>query len=431
MIKKIMASIEKLMKDLKQGENERIEFKKGFTKELLRDIVAFANTKGGTIYVGIDNKGTIIGVEESIKDKIWQALQSIIPPVNAKISSLYVGEKLVVVIEVEKSRALHSIGGVVYIRVGPNNRPLNPQELFEKASESLLLKWDEMPSEYHEKEINKEAWRLFKKKAKENREISLPPLSTFLEGKSLLTQNKKLKNAAALMFVDQLSSSKYGITFLWKEKGEVIKEKRISKNLVESIEEAFSIIKTSIKKVPIKEKGIGKVMIYEYPLWGLREALVNAIAHRNYVDESPVYVIFTSSYVKITNPGSFPPGVSIEKPRHKPRNSLICELLYLAGYIEKFGQGIEKIKKEVANHPLVSVNWVTNSTTEIIFEKAKQLFSDEQMVLKLLEEPLSSSQIAKNLGFSKKKTLSLLSRLIALGLVEKVGSGRATKYKKL
>jgi ATP-dependent DNA helicase RecG len=83
---------------------------------------------------------------------------------------------------------------------------------------------------------------------------------------------------------------------------------------------------------------------FEYPLDALREAIINALIHRDYLEPADVRTFIFDSRIEVVNPGSFPEGVSPDEPIHKPVNPTICQFMYDVGFIEKYGSGIKMMK---------------------------------------------------------------------------------------
>jgi ATP-dependent DNA helicase RecG len=169
----------------------------------------------------------------------------------------------------------------------------------------------------------------------------------------------------------------------------------------------------------------------EYPVRALREALVNAVVHRNYSIFSEVFVHIGGEELVISNPGGFPPGTSIENPRPVPRNPLLYELMFQAGYVERQGRGIHLILEECAKHPFVNVEFKTGPDfTEVMFRKTPaELGNLEAKLLALLKmKTLSSSELAREVGVSKVTVLRRLKRLKRLGFVKAKGKGAQRKY---
>ena len=165
-------SIGDLIRMIREGESETLEFKKTVTAELGKDIVAFANTSGGTILVGVSNTGNIVGAPKDAEQRISDILLNIVPPLKVSIRSLKVENKKVVIINVPQSPRIHTFRNIAYIRVGRNVRPLDIYELLSKASESVLFFSDKAPTDAPASELSEKIFRWYLERRKEVRGLS-------------------------------------------------------------------------------------------------------------------------------------------------------------------------------------------------------------------------------------------------------------------
>lgn len=125
------------------------------------------------------------------------------------------------------------------------------------------------------------------------------------------------------------------------------------------------------------------------------------------------------------------PGVDIKDPEHIPRNPSLSNLLYDSGYIERYGFGIKMIEEEVENHPMCSVEFKAGSSTfSVIFKKvlSSSIDDTDNQILKIINVPMKSGDIAARLKISKNTVLRRIEKLEKLGLAEKKGSGSHTYY---
>ncbi len=171
----------------------------------------------------------------------------------------------------------------------------------------------------------------------------------------------------------------------------------------------------------------------EYPPEALREAVINALTHRNYFDPSEVQIFIFPTRIRIKNPGNFPPGVTPDEPSHKPRNPLLSQYMYDMGYIEKYGSGINRIKEVCSKHPLVDVEFILKPyRTEIVFTKKtiSELDEIDDTIIRLLKSTRvsTSGELSQELGLSEVSVLKRVNKLISTGHVIRIGSGPSTKY---
>jgi len=197
------------------------------------------------------------------------------------------------------------------------------------------------------------------------------------------------------------------------------------------IEDVFADIAREVRRMEVVV-GTKRIKIEEYPLRALREAIINAFAHRNYAIPSDIKIFIHPDRIVVRNPGSLMPGVDLSDPEHIPRNPTLCQLLYDTGFIEKYGYGIVMIREECKKHPLVNVEFkATANKFEVIFKKDVQSMLDEidKNILKILSTPKRSGEIAKELGISKPTVLSHLKKLEGLRLIRKEGRSPHIRYR--
>ena len=185
-------------------------------------------------------------------------------------------------------------------------------------------------------------------------------------------------------------------------------------------------------------KGFKRERYLEYPIEALREAAANAIAHRNYFDKAEVMITIYPSKLIISNPGSFPLGVTLSNPVHKARNPMLSNYLYDLGYVDKWGSGIKKMIELCRKHPVANIEFsIQPYNTKVTFSKNTRNFREKlgrpsREIMDLLEtkKELSSGKISRKLGRSKPTILKEINLLINLGLVSKKGTGPAVIYSK-
>ncbi len=421
-----------ILRLIKEGESEKVEFKKQATKDIYKEICAFANTDGGFLLVGIDDKGNIVGCDvKKNMEVITSSVQSIMPPPKIKTKKARLDDKNILVVEIAKSDVLCSVGGVAYIRIGSGIRPLSIQEILMLSSEFGTVSWDEIPTIDLDK-INKDYVSWFFKTMESVRGKSTPRNMWFKYLRSIKAiKGNKLTNAGILFFTDAnefINHSKCKIIFVEDEpKSSKEYEGPIWKVIDDVIKEI--IRETSKMEVVV---GVKRIKVEEYPLRALREAIINAFAHRNYAIPSEIKVFIHPDKIVIRNPGGLMPGVDLNEPEHIPRNPVICQLLYDAGFIEKYGYGIITIRKECEKHPFVNVEFKTAPNKfEVIFKKDMTKLIDEtdEKILALLITPKKSSEIAKEIGLSKPTIIERLKRLEKLKLIKKEGKGPRIRYR--
>ena len=430
--------IKQLINLLKQGEGEKLEFKQGVSN-ITHDICAFLNTQGGTILVGINDQGEITSAKKTYKQKISDLLAGIDPVPQATIETIKINKKEILIVKIAKSDKLHSVGNRIYIRLGSNNRPLSTQEIIEKAGEGLRIFFDELPClKAKLKDIDENKVKFYLEQREKIRGVKMQ--GTVRENMKLLKiidQKSKPTNAGILFFAKQPQkfiphSCARLVDFFDQDMDRYKDSKEFSGTIPEMVEQIGKYWANNLKNLGGALIGFKRQEFFEYPLAGLREALINALIHRNYFDASDIRIFVFPDKLLIKNPGAFPPGITPEKPEHKPRNPLLSQYMYDLGYIEKYGRGILKIQKECHEHPLVNIYFILKPfITTLDFRKEKNVQIDklsEKIIQILKSEPKRSSEIARSIDISKQTVLDRLEHLSKLGIVLQKGNGPETRY---
>ena len=435
----------RLIELIAKGENERVEFKRSAdSRALAETICAFLNTNGGIVLIGVDDNGKIVSVDpKKAQERISVALGSIYPYPKVDTETLKLGDKSVVIVHVKRSEKIHSYRNLVYVRVGASNRPLSMEELLEKASEAIIIRFDELPSNAPLEAIDRDIVLEFLKKREKIRGVKVK--GTIEENLELLRivttkNNTKVPTNAGVLFFSR-SSQKWipqaKVHLIWfrdEEMSSYVDSRFFDGPIWKIIDDIEAYFYKNLKRIGGELIGWKRTEIVEYPIRALREAVTNALVHRNYFDPSEVKIFVYPSRIVIRNPGSFPPGVTPENPIHKPRNPLIAQYMYDIGYIEKYGYGIKMMKKECERHPLVKLKFnIRPYVTEVIFEKTiKEKIIDEldRKIIQLLREhgELSSGELATMLSKSKPTIIKHIKKLIGLGIVIEKGKGPARRY---
>jgi ATP-dependent DNA helicase RecG len=448
------------MKDRKESEN--IEFKKsvGEWREIVETVSAFSNTNGGEIVVGALNSGVILGIKigkDSIEDLTNKIVTNTDPKVYPKIAVEKIEKKNVIVIEVKESAdKLVLAFGRPFKRVGKSTVRMSKDEyetsILEKHKEKLHFD-NQICKEARLKDIYKEQIKLFLKKAKTERGLDI---SSDLPAKEVLMrlklmQNRKLTNSAVLLFGNNpqdffiqaeakcIRFKGTGVT------GTMIDMKDIGSNLIDQVIEVEKFIFSHISLTSWIENGkIERQEKWEYPPKAIREALINAIAHRDYKSPSKVQVRIFDDRIEFWNPGKLPEGWTVEtlKEKHesKPFNPLIARAFFWIKYIEEVGTGTNKIIDWCKEWGLPEPDFEYTGTSIVTtFRKSKltheylESLGLNERELKIIEyikvnNRITSSAIQKIFNVRRKAANSYLKKLIDLGLIARKGAGKMVYY---
>lgn len=403
---------DELRKVFKKGESETTEFKEGFDKETIETAVAFANTKGGVILIGLSDKSRINGVQvgkETLKNWANQISQSTEPRIIPEAEHTKIDGKSVVIFRIKEFPIKPvSVKGRCFRRVGTSNRIMTPQEIAEMHIHSMGTSWDAFPA--GDKTLDDIDLKRVKKYIREanatgRRKIKDSPIEVLK--KLEFIKDKRATWAAILTFGKEpqrpLLQSAVHCGRFRMDKTQIIDDLMVETDLIEQVDEVMKFV---TRHISVRYEFEGKPRrkeVWEYPLEALREAVINAIVHRDYTIPSNVQVEIYDDRIEIWNPGRLLPGITIEdlyKKEHKSviRNRLIARVFYDIGYIEKYGSGTIKIIDLCKQHgiPLPEFKEVSGGFS-IVFRK--DIYTEEYLRgLKLNERQIKAVMYVKEKG---------------------------------
>lgn len=389
-----------------QPESESIEWKKSLSEweEIVETCAAFATAKGGRIYVGVAPSGQITGVEigkGSLEDLANKIGQNTSPRLAPSITLQKEEGKTLIVIDIAKSsvKPIYAFDRA-FRRSGRSNQRLSPEEATHLYLDSRGTTWDEMKCEDASiKDLDLKMVRSFLQRAREERRWEIDPKTP---AEKVLQQLDLVKDgkptvAALLLFGKNpqhffLQSTLRCARFKGDSEVRFLDMKVIEGNIIRQVDEAMAFIERNISMaVEIKGRP-ARVETWEYPLDALREAITNAVCHRDYADSGDVQVRIFDHRLEVWNPGSLPPELSVEDLSHvhqsKPRNKSIAKAFFLIKFIEQFGTGTVRMIDECRAHHMPDPVFESRpGAFRVIFQKP---ISIEE---KLSDSELSSKQM--------------------------------------
>lgn len=393
----------KIKELIEKGESRTLEFKESLSlkNEIGESVSAFSNTCKGIILVGIKDSGEISGVQigkKTIEELANYIKQNTDNQVYSDINLNKVNDKNIIIIKVnEDDEKPVFFRGKAYKRVGKSNHKLSASEIRKLAKESgKKVYWDgQVCDGAGLKDIDDEKIREFVKKAKRQRGLNLLetlPIKEILMRLKLLREDKPT-NAAILLFGKEpqkffIQSEIKCIRFKGIDvTGDMLDFKIIEKDIITQLKKAEDFIFEHIPmKSWIEEGKLQRQEKWLYPQKAIREALANALAHRDYESPSKVQVRVFDDRIEFWNPGRLPEGWTIEKLKQehesKPFNPLIAKQFFWIKYIEDVGSGTNKIVKWCVDWGLPEPEFeFTGSSIIVTFKKSIVLEDLEKLGL--------------------------------------------------
>lgn len=428
-------------------EDQSIELKVELTKDIKKEIVAFANTNDGTIYVGIDDDGNVVGLKNASKD--LEALSGMIRDGIKSDLTLYtkiyiesVDNKEVIVIKVKEApnkpyyladKGLKTSG--VYLRLG-NVSVQASEEVIKKMLvdnsnnlfESGVSNIQDLHFEYL---IN-----LFKQ---HDIEIDDNKLKTL----NIVNLDNKYTNLGLLLSDECPYSIKCAI-FNGNSKLDFKDRREFTGSVLKQVNDTFAYIDLYNKNKG-KIVGLERIDTKDYPEYAIRESLLNAVIHRDYNFTGSILVSLFDDHFEITSLGGLVKGLSIEdlySGVSETRNPSLANVFYRLNYVESFGTGIERIMESYAGYddkkPLIqntentfkvtlyNVNYVVEVNNSALPENMSQ----EKQIVEYLKKNgmITRANAEVLLDLSKTRANDILNKMVNGNVLEQNGNSKNIYY---
>ncbi len=439
------------------GEGYQAEFKRTLPskiRELTEEICAFANAAGGRIILGVTDNNTINGiiVDNSHLSRIQNGIDEIKPRLTCTLEKVTVYSKTVLVITVPSGNSKpYMLSGSVFVRMGPNTQKLTqPEELHDLFQQSGKIYFDEASAGNIDKcEISESELEVFKTLAGFDASLDREHL---IENLQLQNQEGYLKNGAVVFFTEKPQLFfEYAVTrcvmFDGITKRFILDDKTLEGSLYKQFFNTMAWIKTKLN-IGYDIEGQGskpRKDVWEIPETAIKEALVNALAHRNYYDKGGVITVeLFHDRLEIGNPGGLVSAIPEKMFGRKSysRNPLIFGLFARIRLVEKIGSGVPRMRALMKDaklplptfetegsftvtfyRPVNFTKWVDRWVVKLSENRIKLLsvvFEKPEISKKEMEQKLgiSGSAIDKNIEFLKKE-----------GLISREGGAKGGRWK--
>lgn len=461
------------------GESKNIEYKVTLpdkSEKYMKTIVAFANTQGGKLVVGVDDKThQIVGVENDVLFQLMDGIanavsDSCVPQIIPDIEPQTVDGKTVVVVSVEagKNRPyyLKSKGkdNGTYIRVAGTSRLAFPEKIKELEMEGARISWDELTcvgypvSKDATEKLCQDIERFRKKAGMTDHSVNKEQL---INWKILKQSEEQLlaTNAYALLTSDYFPFSKTQCAvFKGTDRAVFLDKRELEGPIYTQIEEAVDFVLRNIR-LGATIDGLVRKERYELPPEAIREMIINAHCHRNLLDESCIQVAIYDDRLEVTSPGGLYNGLTYEEVMNghsKIRNKGIANIFSQMGLVEAWGSGIKRILNAAEEYglpkprfqefdnmfrvelfrnlfPMMKENRDIGEASEKHrrsigevsgIEKQIELNDTQQKIIKLLLEDnqLSAIKLADRIGIASRNIESNIKKLKELGILIRHGS---------
>ena len=436
-------------------ESKFIELKREYTDEIKYAVIAFANTDGGKLYIGINDDGTICGVvrPDETMLRLTNMIRDVIRPdvtifTNCEIEQME--KKNVIVLTVQRGTArpyyLYSKGirpEGVYVRQGASSVPASELAILKMVQETSGDCYEDARS-LNQQLTFKDVDAYFAKKHIEFGEAQKRTMN-------LISHDGTYSNLGMLLS-DQCTHTIKMATFEGSKKS-IFKDRReLSGSLLKQMEEAYAYI-DQFNHTRAEVSGLDRIDKRDYPEEAIREALMNAIVHRDYSVSGPTLISIFDDRIEFVTIGGLVSGISYDDIMlgvSALRNQHLANVFYRLKLIEAYGTGIMKINESYVNQTVKPKIEVSNNAFKITLPNINNIQSKweksaegkepsfarlsererKEIVMALIdkEDSITRKEVEAALGVSQSTAGLLLRKMVDNNILQKEGKGRNLQY---
>ncbi len=429
-------------------ESEKVEFKRQFTDELYKEIAAFANTAGGTVYIGVDNEGNETGLSNA--DEEYTRSTSGIRDAIAPDVTIFVRYSLrdhnIICIDVGhgankpyylKGKGLKPSG--VFVRQGASSVPASPEAIRRMIKDSDGDVFEEMRALNQELTFSA-ASAAFRQYGVAFGEEKYPALG-------ITRMDDHLYTNLAVLLSDQCIHTVKAAVFGDSANTEFRDRKEFSGSVFTQLEDTYHYLMLC-NKTNAEFRGLERIDHPDYPEEAVREALLNAIVHRDYSFSGSIIINVNDREMEFISLGGLLPGLSTDDIRagiSQPRNKNLAAVFHRLRLIESYGTGIRRIFALYADCPVQPIIEVTSHTFKIILPNMNAAKADyrnagpaEQKVTPQMQKILdyihehgriTEDEIQSLLDLKKTRAFTLAKQMREMNIIMAEGRGREKQYK--
>lgn len=423
-------------------ETENIEFKSGFTEEIYKEVIAFANTDGGVLYIGIDNDGNAVGLNNVDDEytRITNGIRDAILPDVTMFVKYTIQENKVVRITISegtnkpyylRSKGLKPNG--VYVRQGTSSVQASSEQIRQMIKDSDGDDFESMRSLEQELTFASAvaAFESYGVDFSEEKYLAL----------GMINKNDGLFTNLALLMSDQCQHS-IKVAVFGDDENTTFKDNREFKgSIFKQIDEAFRYIMLSNRTSSVF-KGLERIDKSDYPEAALREALLNSVVHRDYSYSGSIIININDKQMEFVSIGGLLPGLTADDIRSgisQPRNKNLAEVFHRLKLIEAYGTGIRRIYKLYENCSVQPRIEVTHNTFKMILPNMSvaeplavktNLTPQKEQILDFISKKgqITEVEIMNLLGVKRTRAYTVAKQMCDENLIIAVGRGKNKKY---
>lgn len=423
-------------------ESDTVELKSEWIPDICREVIAFANSHGGTIYIGVQDDGNVIGIdnEDDMLLRLNNMVRDSIKPdvtMFVRYDVQQIEGKAILAITVQKgtgrpyylaSKGLKPSG--VYVRNGSSTDPATDTAIRRMIKETDGDVFEDMRA------LNQQL--TFHSAAEQFRKCGVDFDALKMQTLGLITSDKIYTNLG-LLLSDQCLSVVKAATFAGKDKETFQDRREFSGSLFRQMEDLYAYLDIR-NQIQATFCGLYRTDTRDYPEEALREALMNALIHRDYSFSASTLVSVYEDRIEFVSIGGLAGGLEVDDIMlgiSVCRNPRLAAVFYRLKLIEAYGTGIPKIMKAYQGSGCEPQLTVTSNAFKIVLpnrnaqkKPVNENFSPEERVIAAMREhgPMTRAEVQALLQVSQATANRFLKRMIAQGSIHQEGAGRGTKY---
>lgn len=440
---------------LQQDESETLEFKASFGDEALESIGAFANARGGTVLIGVEDDRTIRGVhigEKTLEDWANRIQEATDPRLQPSFTCEEDDRKSVISIQIEPvTGAPVSVRGRYFRRIGRTNQRMSHEEIMQRMLTSAGLSWDAVVErEASWSELHAGKIQHFMMMARRTGRRPFPEETNkreMLERLRLLQDGRPTR--AALLLFGKTPLVRFPSAFLklgrFRSPTLIVDDREVAGTLLEQVDEAMTWFRERLQTRFVITGQPQRDVIWEYPLDAVREAVVNAVCHRDYTSPVNIQIRLYDDRLEVWNPGGLLPPLTpadLLRPHDSvPRNRQIAEVFFYAGLIERWGTGTTRMADALREAGLPDPEFDTGTPGRFTVIMRQNPFTDDRLRAIGLNErqrravayvrehgKITNREYCQLTGVSNVTAHYDCRKLIEAGILQLIGKGRNTAY---
>ena len=441
-------------------ETQSLEWKRHWRDDFMKSICGMANAQGGILEIGKDDNGTIVGIENAHEllaelPNTVRHLMGIIPSVELCTAD----DKQYILVTINASSYPVSFRGKYYLRSGSTTQELDGSELQNFILRKQGKTWDGITiSKVKTSDLDNSAFRKFRDKALASERLKKADLEISDEAlldSLMLTEDEQLTRAAVLLFHENPERYVFGAYVkigYFENDADLLYQDEIHGPLITMPDRVMETIYLKYFKGIISYEGLQRIETFPVPRPALREAVLNAIVHRDYTTGIPIQIKVFQDRVIVYNDGRLPENWTVEDllstHRSRPYNPIIANTFFRSGFIEAWGRGIERITTacQEAGKPVplfeaspseIKVTFYTDVANGKFVDKFTDKFVDKFVInetqrtiitMMLAQPTISAKTLAKNIGLTSRGIQKSIDTLKKAGIVKRLGPAKGGRW---